>query len=256
MKIINVVSPNFTSGRKGYHPEAIVIHIMDGTLSGTDSWFKNCQSKVSAHYGIGKNGEVHQYVQETDSAWHAGRVNAPMWSLIKPTGTGLYISPNFYTIGIEHEGNGQSEWTEAMYNSSSELIADICKRWNISIDRLHIIGHHEIYSLKICPGLKVDLEKLVKLSKEKAGYIASSQIVTEQGTMITKINLNLRRNAPSKSSSIARTVNKGEKLNYVAYTDSGENIENLKRWYETADGLWFWGGGVEKLNESITLQNQ
>jgi len=104
MDIIKVPSPNFYRGRKIYKPEAIVIHIMLGTLYGTDSWFQSPVSKSSAHYGIGKTGEIHQYVDEKDAAYHAGRVNSPMWSLIKQTENGLYISPDFYTIGIEHEG--------------------------------------------------------------------------------------------------------------------------------------------------------
>jgi N-acetyl-anhydromuramyl-L-alanine amidase AmpD len=41
---------------------------MDGTLAGTDAWFTNPASQVSAQYGIGKNGEVHQYVKEEDTA--------------------------------------------------------------------------------------------------------------------------------------------------------------------------------------------
>jgi N-acetyl-anhydromuramyl-L-alanine amidase AmpD len=74
MEIIQKKSPNFWVGRKGYRPEAIVIHIMDGTLIGTDSWFANHTSQVSAHYGIGKNGEIHQYVQENDTACTRVRV--------------------------------------------------------------------------------------------------------------------------------------------------------------------------------------
>ena len=40
-------SPNKRKGRNGFRPEAVVIHIMEGTLKGTDSWFKNPVSKVS-----------------------------------------------------------------------------------------------------------------------------------------------------------------------------------------------------------------
>jgi N-acetylmuramoyl-L-alanine amidase len=39
MDIITIPSPNYTKGRAGYKPVAIVIHIMEGTLNGTDSWF-------------------------------------------------------------------------------------------------------------------------------------------------------------------------------------------------------------------------
>jgi N-acetylmuramoyl-L-alanine amidase len=92
---------NFRTGRRGYRPEAVVIHIMDGSLIGTDSWFNDPKSSVSAHYGIGRKGEVHQYVKEIDSAFHAGTVDRPEWKLIKRKREGGgFINPNFYTIGI------------------------------------------------------------------------------------------------------------------------------------------------------------
>src|SRR2546423_1335113 len=124
-------SPNKTTGRKGYTPIGVVIHIMDGTLLGTDSWFGNPRSQVSAHYGIGQNGEIHQYVQEQDCAWHAGRVDHPTCSFLKSAGAGIYINPNYYTIGIEHEGNNTSDWSDVMKQSSGKLIAEICQRNNI-----------------------------------------------------------------------------------------------------------------------------
>lgn len=38
MDIKWIRSPDKGKGRKGYRPEAIVIHIMDGTLAGTDRY--------------------------------------------------------------------------------------------------------------------------------------------------------------------------------------------------------------------------
>ena len=164
MNIIQKKSSNFWVGRKGYRPEAVVIHIMDGTLSGTDSWFANPASQVSAHYGIGKNGEAHQYVQEQDSAWHAGRVDAPVWKFIRPN-----VNPNLYTIGIEHEGKSEDVWTAAMKQSSADLIREICERWQIPIDRNHVVGHFEIYSKKPnCPATnKRILDELVALAGQQ-----------------------------------------------------------------------------------------
>lgn len=161
MNIIQKKSPNFWVGRKGYRPEGVVIHIMDGTLVGTDSWFANPASLVSAHYGIGRTGEVHQYVKEEDTAWHAGRVDAPAWKLIKPN-----INPNLYTVGIEHEGKPDDVWTDAMKQSSADLIREICKRWQIPIDRTHIVGHFEIFSKKPnCPtSNKKIIDELVALA--------------------------------------------------------------------------------------------
>ena len=164
MNIIQKKSSNFWVGRKGYRPEAVVIHIMDGTLPGTDSWFANPTSQVSAHYGIGKSGEVHQYVQENDAAWHAGRVDAPVWKLIRPD-----VNPNLYTIGIEHEGKPDEGWTEVMKQSSATLIREICQRWHIPIDRDHVVGHFEIFSKKPnCPATnKKILDELVALAHQQ-----------------------------------------------------------------------------------------
>ena len=74
---------NYAAGRRGWTPEAIVIHVMDGSLSGTDSWFNNPASGVSAHYGVGKDGVIHQYVQENDTAFHAGTIVNPVWTGIE-----------------------------------------------------------------------------------------------------------------------------------------------------------------------------
>lgn len=191
MNIIQKKSPNFWIGRKGYRPEAVVIHIMDGTLIGTDSWFGNTTSQVSAHYGIGKNGEVHQYVQESDAAWHAGRVDAPVWKLIKPS-----INPNLYTIGIEHEGKPDDVWTDPMKQSSATLIREICQRWQIPIDRDHVIGHFEIFSKKPnCPATnKRILDELVALAGQQSpsspSPVEEGVRKVEEGLALIKQSLN------------------------------------------------------------------
>ncbi len=184
-------SPNFWQGRKGYKPEAIVIHIMDGTLAGTDSWFANAQSQVSAHYGIGKNGEVHQYVKEEDTAWHAGRIDTPSWKLIKAS----TINPNLYTIGIEHEGKPDDVWTNAMKQASAQLIKQICDQWQIPIDRDHIIGHYQIFSKKPnCPATdKKIIDELISLAKGTAqpnpSEVAEGIKKIEEGLALIKKSL-------------------------------------------------------------------
>lgn len=165
LKIIQKTSPNFLLGRTfggiAYKPEAIVIHIMEGSLTGTDSWFASFASAVSSHYGIGRAGEIHQYVSESDSASHAGIEVSPSWHLLKTTG-----NPNYYTIGIEHEGTSTTIWTEETKQASAALIKDICTRWNIPLDRDHIIGHYEIKSSKPnCPAInKGIIDELIKIA--------------------------------------------------------------------------------------------
>ncbi|ADB33789.1 N-acetylmuramyl-L-alanine amidase, negative regulator of AmpC, AmpD [Kribbella flavida DSM 17836] len=106
----------------------IVIHVTQGSYTGTISWFKNPASQVSAHYVIrSSDGQVTQMVAEKDTAWHAR-------------------STNPYTVGIEHEGwVDQPSWfTDAMYRSSAALTRSIADRRGIPKDRAHIRGHNEL----------------------------------------------------------------------------------------------------------------
>lgn len=162
MTIISKLSPNFIAGRGKYKPELVVIHIMDGTLIGTDSWFSQKSSLVSAHYGIGLAGEVHQYVHEEDQAWQAGRVSNPSFKLYKPG-----VNPNLYTIGIEHEGKDLSKGPLLQLQTSAALLVDICKRWNIPIDRDHVIGHYQVFDQKPnCPATdKSVIDTIIKMAQ-------------------------------------------------------------------------------------------
>lgn len=147
MEIIQKPTPNQTAGRGTQKPEVIVLHVMDGTLTGTDFWFASSESQVSAHYGIGKDGEVHQYVKEENQAWANGRVQNPSFKLYKPN-----VNPNSYTISIEHEGTATSVWPKEMKEASAKLIKEIAERWNIPIDRDHVIAHYQVFSKKPnCP---------------------------------------------------------------------------------------------------------
>lgn len=113
--IIWVGSPNHYSGRSGYHVTHITLHIMAGYLAGTDSVFTNPASQASAHYGIGADGTIHQYVSEADGSYSDAN----------------YVSNNS-TISIEHEGGiPQAECTQACIDASARLCADIAQRYGL-----------------------------------------------------------------------------------------------------------------------------
>jgi len=150
---------NFMRGRPGgFRPAAIVIHISEGTLASADAWFNNDAAVVSAHYCVGRSGEVHQYVGEEDTAYHAGSPVNPTWRLLRP-----HVNPNFYTVGIEHEGRAQDEWPDVQYSTSAELVGEIARRWSIPLDADHIVLHREIRGNKTCPGFVFSREKLLSL---------------------------------------------------------------------------------------------
>lgn len=152
-------STNYQKGRGGEVPRIVVIHVAAGTLSGMGVWFNNPASQVSAHYGIGLKGTIHQYVDEKNTAWANGRVQNPTSTIVKTKGG----NPNAYSISIEHEGNDLSKGTKEQWEASRALIDEICERWKIPKDREHVIGHYEIFSGKpSCPATdKSIIDKLI-----------------------------------------------------------------------------------------------
>jgi hypothetical protein len=104
-------SPNHYNGRNGLTITHITLHIMVGHLTGTDSVF-NHPGGASAHYGIGADGTIHQYVNENDGSWSDAN----------------YASNNS-TISIEHEGGMNGiPCTKTCMDTSAELCADIARR--------------------------------------------------------------------------------------------------------------------------------
>lgn len=175
MNIAQKPTPNFHRGRNGYLPIAIVVHIEDGTEVGTDSWFANPRSHVSSHFSVSKTGEVHQYVDESNTAFHVGVIDHPSWPLIKQN-----VSPNFYTIGIEHEGVDGNQLTDAQKAASAALIAREASLFKIPLDDQHVIPHHAVRRGKTCPGSGVDVAELIAmasaLSEPPAGQDAAEQV--------------------------------------------------------------------------------
>jgi N-acetyl-anhydromuramyl-L-alanine amidase AmpD len=149
-------TPHVIPGREGLLPSRVVLHTNVGTVEGTADWFSRPESGVSAHYLIGLDGSLVQFVDEEDGARHAGRVRHPIVEL--PKG-----NPNLYTIGIEFEDGRDPEGVERtteQYGAGAWLLGGIAERWGIPLDRRHVLGHRELFAPKRCPG-NLDLERLV-----------------------------------------------------------------------------------------------
>lgn len=155
---------NFKKGRMGHKVVGIVIHITAADdrkpgVAGTDAWFNNPASGVSAHYLVSRDPKVHQYVNEEDRAQHAGIVDKPTWYFAKRFPQLINAS----TIGIEHEGLATQDITEEMYKVSAELILAIAKRWTLFVNAGTVVPHHAIRSAKPCPGI-IDIAKLISMA--------------------------------------------------------------------------------------------
>ena len=112
-----------------YGIDMVVIHVVQGSYPSALKVFKDPGHGAATHYVVRKDGHVAQMIRELDVAFHAGN-----------------RSYNERSIGIEHEGfvHRPQDFTDAMYRSSAKLTAGICVRYDIPVDREHIIGHVEV----------------------------------------------------------------------------------------------------------------
>ncbi|GGU99333.1 N-acetylmuramoyl-L-alanine amidase [Streptomyces spectabilis] len=112
-----------------YAIDRVVIHVVQGGYATALKVFKDPGHGAATHYVIRKDGHVAQMIRELDVAYHAGDREM-----------------NERSVGIEHEGfvDKKASFTDAMYASSARLTAGICERYDIPVDREHIIGHVEV----------------------------------------------------------------------------------------------------------------
>ncbi len=233
---IGAASTNFRPGRPlNFKPEAIVIHIAVGSLGSVDSHFNDPAAQVSAHYCVGKKGQVHQYVHETDTAFHAGIVVNPSWPLLKPD-----INPNFYTIGIEHEGLPDDVWPDAQLATSAALVGEIAQRWNIPLDDQHVIRHHQIRASKTCPGNVITIPTIL-------GRVPGVPPANPPQIVRTVTNVNLRFGKPGTDAPIARVVPRNTSVS-VSGAEKGEPVNGNSDWYSDGSGNFLWAGGTDAPN--------
>lgn len=171
--LITGVDPNIMNADSNrVKIDRIVIHHNAGTSdeNARRTWYVSTGIGTSAHYQVTPD-KIWGCVGENFVAYHAGDYGM-----------------NQRSIGIEHlNSTGAPSWqiAEGTYQNSAKLIADICRRYNIPIDRQHIIGHREVSATQ-CPG-GIDLDKLIRLAKESAsGVVISKKENTTQKPAISK----------------------------------------------------------------------
>lgn len=154
-------SPNFgypagLHGRGSESIVAIVDHIAQGTKAGLDATFGNQNSQVSAHFGVMRDGTIHQYVEEEDSAWGAGILKKPDETLpwLPPPGLAQGQHINQRVISIEHEGYSGETLTPEQLQATAALHRALLAKWAIPLDEEHVVGHYRLDSVnrRGCPG--------------------------------------------------------------------------------------------------------
>lgn len=188
MQITWSPTPNFSVGRKGRVPKAIVCHITAGQFPGCLSWLCNPVAEASATCIINRAGEIYQLVKDEDTAWANGVVNHPNWPLYDGT------NPNRYTLSIEFEGF-DGTLTELQYQAGLWLIKHWTTKWSIPINTDTIIGHYRIDSVNRpnCPGPNFPWQRLFSDLTQQSVNIAVG------GKVLQGIVVDNRSYAPIKA---------------------------------------------------------
>jgi hypothetical protein len=126
-----VRSPNFSARGSGKINKIVLHYTTSRNINGSISWFQNPASRVSAHYIVGREGEIVQMVRDSDKAWHAA-------------------GHNDTTIGIEHVAANGDKLSPAQEKATIQLC-----RWLMAeyrIPKQSVTGHRWLPNSTSCPG--------------------------------------------------------------------------------------------------------
>jgi hypothetical protein len=101
-----------TDGMRAHY--GVALHIMQGTLWGSDAWFRNPKAQASSHFGVGKDGTILQWVDTKDRAW-------------------AQASGNPYWISIEHEGKSGDSLTPEQIAADGKILAWVHKTHGVPL---------------------------------------------------------------------------------------------------------------------------
>jgi N-acetylmuramoyl-L-alanine amidase len=159
-------------GDKIIRLKAVVLHWLAAPNQrpiNTRTWWESGQGVGSAHYVVGTDGDILRTLPEEEIGYHVGSSQPDPKSgklytdkareLLGPeaftgkTAKGVWITPNFFTIGIEmsHINMIPGDFTELTLQAAAELCADILKRHSLPI--CAVTTHNEMVGWKDCPRL-------------------------------------------------------------------------------------------------------
>lgn len=219
-------SPNaFSISSRGYAGKrttlkSIVIHTTNGKRGSSfeaEAKFIYTSNQISAHYLVGKDGRVVQFLDPMWVAYHAGRV-FPAYR--------YYGNP--YSIGIECHLTPGEQWTFDQKKSLFDLLRFLTKKYNITL----IESHRKIAAPK---GRKIDPSEFP--DDEFYAFVRRVFNDTNFNKYLCTVNTNLREHA-STSAPILRTLPKGTTLR--GQECEGEEYRGSNDWIGVEGGGYIW----------------
>jgi len=113
-------------------PNYVVIHhTAQQSLNQTVRTFSLAHTKVSAHYVVGRDGQVVQLLNDYLRGWHAGKAK---W--------GSVTDLNSVSLGVELDNNGKEPFPDVQIQALMNLLDTLKK--NYEIPQANFIGHADI----------------------------------------------------------------------------------------------------------------
>lgn len=131
---------------------AIVLHTEVGTEHSAEAEFENVAAQVSAHYGVGLDGSIQQFVALADAAWANGILEAGnAWEPVFGS-----ENPNNRTVSIETEDDGSPD-SQPVTDAQYQAVLALCKTVILPAwpGITHLVAHHAISPLsRSCPAAR------------------------------------------------------------------------------------------------------
>lgn len=145
-----------------YPIHGLVLHIEQGSESGTNNWFHNPAAQASAHFGNPKSGPLQQWVDTEDEAW-------------------AEMAGNSQWLSVEHEGISGQSLTPSQIENDAQLLSWIHKNFShvplaITNDTKGFgLGYHGMGSTAWgghinCPGNPIIAQRIAIVNRAKQIY--------------------------------------------------------------------------------------
>ncbi len=151
--------PNMNSGGMVRPFKGLVLHIEQGSESGTDSWFHNPAAQVSAHFGNPKSGGLDQWVDTDDTAW-------------------AQVAGNTTWVSLENEGNSGDSLTSGQMANAATLLAWLNVTENVPLQLADTpsdsgLGYHAMGGVPWgnhpdCPGSPIIAQRATIIAQAQA----------------------------------------------------------------------------------------
>jgi N-acetyl-anhydromuramyl-L-alanine amidase AmpD len=149
-------SPNCWLGRPYGPPIAFVVHSESGGESGTVAELLCSSSQLSAHYAVGIDGTIDNWIDLADRAWSNGILEpGNAWTAIaKDCGVDPSLNPNHVTVTCETHDNGDASQpiSDGQYEALVRTAQEAKRRYPTSLQ--YLARHADIspQSRPNCPG--------------------------------------------------------------------------------------------------------